>query len=114
MLIKKGGNIVDLSLVTVNSNRTQTPAQGVKNEANFSDKTSQKADNIVVKFFKWAGLTLELKSLQRQEKRLMNVMAQDGLSTNTGKKSRSAYAKLGPVQNEIVRLEKVLANYWRT
>ena len=28
MLIKKGGNIVDLSLVTVNSNRTQTPAQG--------------------------------------------------------------------------------------
>ena len=44
----------------------------------------------------------------------MNVMAQDGLSTNTGKKSRSAYAKLGPVQNEIVRLEKVLANYWRT
>ena len=105
---------MDLSLTTVNFNRTQTPAQGVKNEADFSDKTSQKTDNIVVKFFKWAGLTLELKSLERQEKRLMKNMAQDGLSTNTGKKSRDAYAKLGPVQTEIARLKPVLDNYWRT
>jgi hypothetical protein len=58
---------------------------------------AETADNIVVKFFKWSGLTLELKSLHRQEKRFRNVAAQDGLSTNTGKKSWFAYAKLGPV-----------------
>ncbi|QVL55670.1 MAG: hypothetical protein KFB95_00245 [Simkaniaceae bacterium] len=105
---------MDLSLQSINLNKAQTPSQGVKNDANFSDKTSQKTDNIVVKFFKWAGLTLKLKSLERQEKKLMSAMAQDALSPNTGKNFRDAYAKLGPVHNEIARLKPVLADYWRT
>ncbi len=103
---------MDLSLTTVNFNRTQTPAQGVKNEADFSDKTSQKTDNIVVKFFKWAGLTLELKSLERQEKRLRNSMV-DAAKNSKTEKFRQSNKALEPLENKIVELQKVLDNYWR-
>lgn len=104
---------MDLSLQSINLNKAQTPSQGVKNDANFSDKTSQKTDNIVVKFFKWAGLTLKLKSLERQEKKLKNTMADAGMNSKFEKFRKSSEA-LGRVQNKIVSLEKVLANYWRT
>lgn len=104
---------MDLSLQPIDLNKTQTPSQGVMNEANFSDKTSQKTDNIVVKFFKWAGLTLELKSLERQEKKLRNTIADAAMNSKT-EKFRQSNKALEPLENKIVELQKVLANYWRT
>jgi len=104
---------MDLSLTSININKTQSPSQEVRSEASLSDKTNQKTGNIVVQFFKWVGLTLELKSLKRQEKKLGTAMAQAALNSNPGGSFDRAFKASGPVQNEIARLEKVLADFWR-